>query len=171
MAIEIIEKGNLYKKYAATCPVCQAKIQYLGSDLRVHRNFPNGYVYCPGCNNPIAHNEANFIAEERADPEEARKQYSELLACKKELTNSKNAGIAFGSIVFLVGLALLIAGVVTMVMSGQIAFVAMAVSGFLFLMLSIPVIVVPSTTYERKVEIIDRQLFILENSLDQEPRE
>ena len=66
MAIKVVEDTNIIEggaKFKATCPKCGATIEYLGRDVSIHRNFPKGYVYCPKCRNPIAHDKENFTGE------------------------------------------------------------------------------------------------------------
>ena len=38
-----------------TCPHCGQTVQFYRSDIRPHRRFPHGFVYCPHCSKPIAY--------------------------------------------------------------------------------------------------------------------
>ena len=40
---------------AVQCPHCGQHIEYYRSDVRPHRNYPNGFVYCPNCSRPIGY--------------------------------------------------------------------------------------------------------------------
>ena len=66
MAIKIVEEETLINqgaKYKVTCPVCGTVVEYLKRDVSIHRRFPNGFVYCPRCKNPLAHNEDNSTGD------------------------------------------------------------------------------------------------------------
>jgi len=42
--------------FTVTCPTCATKFDYQKSDLGFRAWYPNGYVACPDCKNPIRHN-------------------------------------------------------------------------------------------------------------------
>ena len=61
MAIKVIkENTDRNSKYKVSCG-CGSVIEYTGSDLRYHRNYPEGYIYCPVCGQPVAHDKKNWI--------------------------------------------------------------------------------------------------------------
>ena len=71
MAIRIIEDNSKIEdgaKYKVTCPKCGVVIEYLGVDVQTHKNFPRGFIYCPKCNQPIAHDENSFTGEVVENP-------------------------------------------------------------------------------------------------------
>ena len=74
MAIKIVDDSKIikpYAKYEATCESCHAVVQYLGCDVSFHKNYPQGYIYCPHCNRPIPHKEENKCDVD-ATPEEIK---------------------------------------------------------------------------------------------------
>ena len=44
------------KLYAAYCPYCRSEIRAQTRNFAVHRNFPEGFMYCPVCRKPISRN-------------------------------------------------------------------------------------------------------------------
>ena len=42
--------------FTTTCGACCTKFDYQKSDLVFRSGYPNGYVRCPDCQNPIHHN-------------------------------------------------------------------------------------------------------------------
>ena len=109
MAIKVVEDENIIDgsaKFKVTCPKCGALIEYLGHDVSIHKRFPRGYVYCPKCRNPIAHDKDNYTGE---------------VASKEELTKEANKNGIGALLMFLfvllgitaiVIIVLLIAGVI-----------------------------------------------------------
>ena len=63
MAVKVVS-NNVRKNFQVTCPTCGVEIQYADSDIRYHRNFPEGYIVCPRCHRNIAQAESKIISEE-----------------------------------------------------------------------------------------------------------
>ena len=106
MAIKVIDDSKVIKpnaKYEVTCASCNAVVQYLGQDVSYHRNFPQGYVYCPNCQRPIPHNEDNRCGTD-ASPEEMKET-------EKDTLSSSQIAIIIISVVLLIliiGITLLV---------------------------------------------------------------
>ena len=47
--------------YQQRCSRCQAVVRYMDDSLDFRAWYPNGFVYCPRCKNPIRHDEAFAI--------------------------------------------------------------------------------------------------------------
>lgn len=88
MAVKIESQNCANDVFKVTCPSCGRALSYERRDVKSHRRWPNGYIYCPGCKAPIGHNEANLfktgdeidseriVKEERKQREiERRKNY------------------------------------------------------------------------------------------------
>lgn len=159
MPVQIIEdkkENNLCNQYLAECPFCHSKITYLGLDISFHRNYPNGYVYCPKCRRPIAHNEENIF--DNGKPAEEIKQIAieELEKQKMEAAKSKNVATIIGSIFMLGAVVALAIGAIGI--AKDVAFVALFFVAFILLMFSILFFVaIGNPSYER-AEKIDKQL-------------
>ena len=80
MAIKIENQNSANDVFKVTCPSCGRALSYERKDIRFHRRWPNGFIYCPGCKAPIGHNEANLfktgkeIEAKRKAQEEERRQ-------------------------------------------------------------------------------------------------
>lgn len=61
MAIKIENDLATNDVFNARCNHCGRIISYQRKDLRIHRNYPKGFIYCPSCKAPIAHLEENFV--------------------------------------------------------------------------------------------------------------
>ena len=45
-------------EYRVRCPQCGTYISYRDNQLQYRSWYPNGFIYCPRCNNPLRHHEA-----------------------------------------------------------------------------------------------------------------
>lgn len=81
MAIVIENVENEKDKFKIKCQCCGRDLTYLRSDIKSHRRWPNGFVYCPGCGTPNGHNEENIILH----GEEIEKQNVAKLSIEKLL--------------------------------------------------------------------------------------
>lgn len=50
--------------YYVECPNCNFGIRYDLSDVRSHRKWPNGFIYCPNCKKPVGFNKYDHIEYE-----------------------------------------------------------------------------------------------------------
>ena len=50
--------------YFVECPHCDFEIRYDLNQVRAHRKWPNGFIYCPNCDKPVGHNKYNHIEYE-----------------------------------------------------------------------------------------------------------
>lgn len=130
MAIKIDNNENLNDTFKIKCPSCGRALSYERRDIKSHRRWPNGYIYCPGCKAPIGHSEANLfktgddIKAERKAQEEANKQA--LIQKRKEyLSNNellkkdikkfeqiKKKYLIFGMVILTIGIVMLIVSLV-----------------------------------------------------------
>ena len=60
MAIQVTKDTGKYDRFKAKCKYCGKEITYGRNNVRPHRRWPNGFVYCPGCKRPIGHEESNL---------------------------------------------------------------------------------------------------------------
>lgn len=164
MAVKIIESGNACNKYIAECPVCRSKISYLGLDIRGHRNFPNGYIYCPRCRRPIPHSENNLV-QDSVPVEEARTQIiNDLLKQREEVSKQGKPAIIAGVVLFAVAVILLILGSVSIMGKGvsiDILRTLAFIFGFICLAVGIVIIVSATTARENKINRINNRLLLL----------
>ena len=63
MAIRIENEAGAYDRFQITCSHCGRVISYSRKDIKVHRRWPNGFIYCPACKAPIGHDENNLSAQ------------------------------------------------------------------------------------------------------------
>lgn len=61
MSIKIENTINVNDHFKVTCSSCGRNLSYDRSDIRYHKRFPNGFIYCPGCKAPVAHSEENLV--------------------------------------------------------------------------------------------------------------
>lgn len=50
--------------YYVECPNCNFGIRYDLGDVRSHRKWPNGFIYCPNCKKPVGFNKYDHIEYE-----------------------------------------------------------------------------------------------------------
>lgn len=50
--------------YYVECPYCDFGIRYDSDDVRSHRRWPNGFIYCPNCKKPVGFNKYDHIEYE-----------------------------------------------------------------------------------------------------------
>lgn len=60
MAIQVTKDTGKYDRFKAKCKYCGKEITYGRNNVRPHRRWLNGFVYCPGCKRPIGHEESNL---------------------------------------------------------------------------------------------------------------
>ena len=143
MAVKVVS-NNVRKNFQVTCPTCGAEIQYADSDIRYHRNFPEGYIVCPRCHRNIAQAESKVIFEEEIM--EPVKDHH------RRIRGYRIAGKAF-----------LITGIVCLALGGLFTLLAfifwdegyiyipLLIDGILFLALGIPLFVLKFTLWNKKV--------------------
>ena len=162
MPVQILENGNLCNKYVAECPVCKSKVTYLGLDVKAHRNYPSGFVYCPKCRRPIAHDENNMTTD-GPSPDSIRAQIiNNLLAQRKQVSKQGRSFVIFGAILFALGLVMLISGIVGIATddsNASLILYTMSLSfSSIFMIGGIGLMVSMSVTRNNRVERINRKL-------------
>ena len=169
MAIEILSNGNRGNEYVVECPICKSKIRYLGIDIKYHRRYPDGFIYCPRCRSPIAHNEKNLSTEPGSINENPNSFIEKLKREKEEVEKSKNTLSIPGILFFVLSVILFVSGFVCLFTIGDIAYIALVVFGGVCVGASIAFLVVFGTIYENKINRIDQQLslFIKHNDDEQ----
>lgn len=53
------------KAFITTCHFCNHEVICRAEDFREHRNYPEGYVYCPVCKKPLSINAFRVVNEGR----------------------------------------------------------------------------------------------------------
>ena len=48
--------------YCTNCIYCSRPITCALKDFKAHKNYPEGFVYCPFCNRPVSKNTFNIIS-------------------------------------------------------------------------------------------------------------
>ena len=68
MAVEIIDEPIQNKRpldwFEVKCPHCEADLRYPRYEVQAHKRWPNGFIYCPKCKNPVGHEEINLCQTE-----------------------------------------------------------------------------------------------------------
>ena len=64
MAVEIVKSERPLDWFEVTCPHCGAELRYPRYDVQAHGRWPNGFIYCPKCKNPVGHEETNLCQSE-----------------------------------------------------------------------------------------------------------
>ena len=143
MAVKVVS-NNVRKNFQVTCPTCGAEIQYADSDIRYHRNFPEGYIVCPRCHRNIAQGESKVISEEEIM--EPVKDHH------RRIRGYRIAGKAF-----------LITGIVCLSLGGLFSLLAfifwdegyfyipLLIYGILFLAIGIPLFVLKFALWNKKI--------------------
>ena len=97
MAIKIENHNSAYDVFKVTCPSCGRALSYERMDVRSHRRWPNGFIYCPGCKAPIGHNEANLfktgeeiIAKRKAQEEKISQAQIEYFSNSEQIKKDIN---------------------------------------------------------------------------------
>lgn len=57
----VADNTGRYDIFKVKCTHCGREIKYGRKDIRQHRRWPNGFIYCPGCKAPIGHDENNLF--------------------------------------------------------------------------------------------------------------
>lgn len=52
---KIVDNKGYYDYFEVKCQHCGSIVRYSRKEIRAHRRWPNGFVYCPKCKNPIGH--------------------------------------------------------------------------------------------------------------------
>lgn len=161
MAIQILEEkkeNNLCNQYIAECSFCGSKITYLGLDIKFHRNYPLGFIYCPKCRRPIPHKEENRF-EGGTSPEEIKTKIVDNLTKQKDTTKkAKTKAMIIGVSLFVITVAMCIVSFIGAFKSqSDIAFLytLLLFLGILGLMAAIAIIAASSTVYENRLKRID----------------
>ena len=163
MPIQIIEdkkESNYCNQYLAECSFCHSKITYLGLDISFHRNYPNGYVYCPKCRRPIAHVEDNLFKGGKS-PDEIKAMVVD--AYKKQrigLKKSKNGAYMISSVFSIASIIAIVFGAIGMRKDGLYAILLFL--GFLLFAFAIVFLAAIGGPSQRKIERIDKVLSELE---------
>ena len=72
--INVITTNNYNKQYLqryrgkvliSTCYFCHHEVVCYAEDFHEHRNYPEGYVYCPVCKKPLSMNAFRIVNEGR----------------------------------------------------------------------------------------------------------
>ena len=162
MPVQILENGNLCNKYVAECPVCKSKVTYLGLDVKAHRNYPSGFVYCPKCRRPIPHDENNMTTDGPSSDSIRTQIVDNLLSQRKQVSKQGRSFIIFGIVLFGLGLAMLIGSIVGLFAGEQSASMVLCTMGitfsFLFIIAGIGLTISMSITRNNRVERINRKL-------------
>lgn len=154
MSIQIIkdkkEENNYCNQYLAECSFCHTKITYLGLDISFHRNYPNGYVYCPRCKRPIAHDEANKYDSGKSSEEIRRMVVESLENQKAEAIKTKNGASILGGILMLLAVVALVFGAIGM--PKDPIYIVLLFVGFLLVAFAIISIVAIASPASDKIE-------------------
>ena len=73
--MKITSVNGVYDMFKCQCPKCGVEFEYSRKNIRLHRRWPNGFVYCPKCKAPIGHDNNNFTYNrlEKKEEEQANK--------------------------------------------------------------------------------------------------
>ena len=116
MAVEIENNASRYDRFKVRCPHCGRDLVYSREDIRPHHRWPNGFIYCPGCHQPVGHKEENLfeqgqevLKEEAIKKENAKVETSpsQLRLFRKLRTIFLAVGIpvmVIGAILFTIGI-------------------------------------------------------------------
>lgn len=138
MAIKVVKKNFPFEKYEIQCPLCKTRVQYMLDDVKYHRRFPEGYIYCPNCRRPMSHSTATAI---ELDKEKALKEAEEnaiLVAYKYEKQLKKNT--ISGVIFFIISALCLILSVVLAVVTTQVIYLLLLLPALILLVIAIAAI-------------------------------
>ena len=109
MAVRAVS-GRSNDRFEVKCPICGTTLQYSRRDVRPHGRWPNGFIYCRSCKQPVGHNESNMIASSEEIFEEEMRREGRILT-EEEKTNIKQSITALSAgkvICLLFGLLLII---------------------------------------------------------------
>ena len=97
MAIIIKNEADSRDTFVVKCRNCGRELSYNRADLKIHRNYPNGFIYCPVCKAPNAHNENN-IFEKGEEIEKKEFENYETESLIKRIRSLKNQFTLFVTI-------------------------------------------------------------------------
>lgn len=115
----VTDKSGSYDYFETKCLHCGNKIRYSRKDIRAHRRWPDGFIYCPKCKSPIGHKEEYNVGNRLVDKEKLlQEQDLELRNLannlnKEEINNIKRKIDAYRIIrliFLLLGISLMIGG-------------------------------------------------------------
>ena len=99
MAIRVVDDRPATNKYAGKCQFCNCEFEYLSTDIRYHRNYRNGFIYCPRCEKPFNHENAKMIEEDITKVKSEDLETYQLRRSYKKFRNLRNFFIIFGAII------------------------------------------------------------------------
>ena len=100
MAVKVVNDARNTRVYRGKCTFCGCEFEYQGSDLSYHRNFPDGFLYCPRCKKPFRHEELNEIASSPVERVHTKDDELNLLKVSyHKLVKGKVLFIVWGSII------------------------------------------------------------------------
>ena len=107
MSVQVTDKSGIHDRFKTKCPYCGRELTYDRRNVRPHRRWPNGFIFCPGCKRPIGHNEANLFqsGDEVLKEKEAQRK-------PRDVSNREcpRAFVVLRSVMFGVGIPTLITG-------------------------------------------------------------
>ena len=151
MSVKITNNEGLYDCFKCKCPKCGVEFEYTRRDIRAHRRWPNGFVYCPRCKIPVGHDNANFshnkleVAKQQQaveDEKPSNLNYEEYLKYRR-----KTKTLLIPMILFLVfGISFMISGTVLFIVNNIIT----TIIGLVLVLSGIALIVVRAAVFTRK---------------------
>ncbi len=75
--MKVTSKDGLYDMFKCRCPRCGVEVEYSRRDIRPHRRWSNGFIYCPRCKSPIGHDNNNFTFNRLEKREEEKAAQAE----------------------------------------------------------------------------------------------
>lgn len=57
----VANNTGVYDVFKTKCKHCGREITYGRRDIRPHRRWPDGFIYCPACKQPMGHDEGNMF--------------------------------------------------------------------------------------------------------------
>ena len=160
MSVKITSKDGLYDCFKVKCPKCGVEFEYTRRDIRPHRRWPNGFIYCPKCKIPVGHDNDNFTHNKLDDAEKQRQEaarhqsiedekpsklsYEEYLQYRREVKT-----LMIPQILFLIfGISFMIIGTILMILWPQTS-LAVGMVGLFFTLSGIALIVVRAAVFSR----------------------
>ena len=160
MAIKIENEDRTYDRFQTTCSHCGRVLSYSRKDIKSHRRWPNGFIYCPACKAPIGHSEEYLVskgeevAEKEIAEEKAAKERRAVAATVRAYRVPMIILLAFGIPTLLLGVIL---SALCPLPGSEEGMIGMLIPGLIFTVMGLAMVII-AIVFAGKVKIKQREL-------------